>query len=84
MNSKQRRIDQRRWRHKVRIKCRDYAHYCHMWDWLKAKHTGKVARCGWRDRHPDEIEPDPWDHRFTVIWEFERERDAVEFALKWC
>jgi hypothetical protein len=54
-----------------------------MWDWLKEKHTCKVSRCGWRDRHPEDVEPDAWDHEFVVIWEFERERTAVEFALRW-
>jgi isopentenyl diphosphate isomerase/L-lactate dehydrogenase-like FMN-dependent dehydrogenase len=79
MNSSQRRVDARRWRYRVTTPAVDYNDYVEMWEWLKARHTTKINRCGWRDRILNDIS----NYKIDIRWEFLRERDAVEFALIW-
>lgn len=81
MNSRQRRQDRKLWRHSITTVAHDYDHYVAMWDWLKAKHTAKASRCGWRDRIIDRNDCDQVNYK--IIWQFIREQDAIEFALRW-
>lgn len=79
MNSRQRRQDRKRWRYSIVTVAQDWDHYNEMWQWLNVKHGRKVTQCGWRDRH------DMYDNdtNFEVRWEFDNERNATEFALRW-
>lgn len=79
MNSRQRRQDRKRWRYSIVTVAHDWDHYSAMWLWLKEKHGTNVLRCGWRDRH--DMYDDETD--FKIRWEFDNERNATEFALKW-
>ena len=81
MNSKQRRQDRKLWRHSVATVAQDWDHYVAMWEWLKEKHGTKVVRCGWRDRIVDRNAS--YQLNYSVTWQFIRERDAIEFALRW-
>lgn len=81
MNARQRRQDRKLWRYSVETVARDWDHYSEMWHWLKAKHTAKVTRCGWRDRIDRRNNSEP--ENYPVTWQFIHERDAIEFALRW-
>ena len=79
MNSKQRRHDRRTWKHKVLTNRVTYDEYVERWEWLNTRHGRKVARCGWRERIVDDIDFDLQN----ITWEFLKEKDAIEFALRW-
>lgn len=83
MNSQQRRRDRRLWQYSVRITARSYDQYNAMWMWLKAKHTSKAYRCGWRDRVDLVWDTDLNDEVYDIRWQFLKQQDAVEFALRW-
>ena len=78
MNSKQRRLTRRKYKYTVRTHIRTYEQYCLMFDWLARKHGKIISKCGWRRNHPEGT----IDYH-VVIWEFVRERDSIEFALRW-
>lgn len=80
MNSQQRRKDRREWRYHVDLGIRTFNEYVDMWRWLDQRHGRRILRCGWRDRI-EEVDGD--DDRYHVVWQFLRERDAAEFALRW-
>ena len=82
MNSKQRRVDRRCWKYSVITYVDDYDNYTEMWSWLKQRHGTNVNQCGWRDRHLANLYTEA-DDTMPVKWEFIREKDALEFALKW-
>jgi len=79
MNSRQRRQDRKRWRYSIVTVARDFDHYSEMWNWLKVRHGIRICDCGWRDRNnylDDSV-------NYRVTWQFIREQDATEFALRW-
>jgi hypothetical protein len=79
MNSRQRRQDRKRWCYSIVTVARDFDHYSEMWSWLKVRHGARARDCGWRDRSSyldDSV-------NYQVTWQFVRERDATEFALRW-
>jgi hypothetical protein len=80
MNSKQRRKDNRAWKYRIDMGIRKFNDYVDMWCWLSEKHGKKVSSCGWRDRL-DEV--DELNDQYRLVWEFIKERDAIEFSLRW-
>ena len=80
MNSKQRRIDRRCWKYSVPTLCRDWDEYNDMWQWLGKRHGKKIYRCGWREKTSW---VDSYSDRIQVTWEFRKEKDLVEFILRW-
>ena len=80
MNSRQRRVDRRHWCHSISMEIR-FDHYIEMWNWLAARHGKKARNCGWRQSS--------WryaDHCSDIVklnWQFEQERDLLEFVLRW-
>ena len=80
MNSKQRRIDRRCWKHSVPTVCRDWDVYNDMWQWLAKRHGKKIYKCGWRERV---LWEDSYSSRLKVTWEFRKEKDLMEFILRW-
>lgn len=83
MNSRQRRQDRRQWTYSITTVAQDWDHYNAMWMWLKARHGTKVDRCGWRDRIDDRNSSYSYQVRYNITWQFQREHDAIEFALRW-
>ena len=80
MNSRQRRQDRREWRYKIDLGSRPYDDYAAMFAWLGERHGRKIAKCGWRSN----IEPNNnTDDEYFLVWQFLREQDAAEFALRW-
>ena len=81
MNSKQRRLDRRKWKYTVRVRTDSFEAYIDQWDWLDKRFGRLIATCGWRE-HRDNA--DSWDYPpgYTV-WEFVRLEDASEFVLRW-
>lgn len=80
MNSHQRRCDKRKWKYGVKTHAISYATYVDMWEWLAKKHSKKARTCGWRDRL---IDVDSEYEQYRAVWEFLKERDAIEFTLRW-
>ncbi len=80
MNSRQRRFDRRCWKHSVKILVRDWHVYNDMWQWLANRHGKKIYKCGWREKcyYADDI-----TERMNVTWEFRKEKDLMEFILRW-
>jgi len=83
MNSSQRRKDIRKWKHSVKVTARTYDQYNDMWMWLKARHGTNVHRCGWRDRFVELWDVEIGDEVYDIRWQFLKQKDAVEFALRW-
>ncbi|MFY8211433.1 MAG: hypothetical protein ACOVLB_02025 [Candidatus Nanopelagicus sp.] len=84
MNSHQRRKDRKLWKYSVTLPFRDFDHYTEMWEWLAMRHGKKANTCGWRDRDP--VTNSNWQHYDVydlVTWQFIKERDAIEFTLRW-
>ena len=80
MNSKQRRIDRRCWKYSIPKACRDWDEYNDMWQWLAKRYGKKIYKCGWREKTEW---PYSWSDQIHVVWEFRREKDLVEFILRW-
>lgn len=73
MNSKQRRKDSRKW--KYHVQCppdRAYENYDAMFDWCVAT-FGNGLQTTWREKHG----------HYGTHWQFNKEKDAVLFALRW-
>jgi hypothetical protein len=51
-----------------------------MWQWLANRHGKKIYKCGWRERVSWE---DSYSSRLKVTWEFRKEKDLMEFILRW-
>lgn len=84
MNSRQRRVDRRYWKYNVTVIAEDYNHYVEMWDWLADRHGRKARNCGWRHHHGWEyVDPGHISDRIRIRWQFLRERDLLEFTLRW-
>ncbi len=79
MNSRQRRQDRKLWRYSIVTVLRNYEHYEEIWHWLRERHGARARDCGWRDRsdYLNNI------GKYRVVWQFIRETDAAEFALRW-
>jgi len=80
VNSKQRRLDRRKWRYNVSVKTPSFQRYIDQWSWLDERFGRIIAECGWREHREN---ADCWDITGYSIWEFERERDASAFDLRW-
>ncbi len=80
MNSRQRRQDRRAWQYRIDLGIRTFEEYVDMWLWLDQRFGRKIDKCGWRDRI---AEADEYCEEYFLAWEFLRERDAAEFALRW-
>ncbi len=80
MNSRQRRQDRKLWRYSIITLARDYDHYIEMWEWLTEQHGKRARDCGWRERMSV---PLSFDYDYKITWQFIREKDATEFALRW-
>ena len=78
MNSRQRRKDTRAWKYCITMTNKTYNEYCDMWNWLRQRYGGKVHWCGWRDR----VEETNYFY-YNIEWQFLKQKDAVEFALRW-
>jgi hypothetical protein len=78
MNSRQRRKDARLWQHRVVTNNIEYYEYSNIWDWVSEQYGKNEKKCGWRDRvvYND-------NDNFDVVWEFVKEKQAVEFTLRW-
>ena len=81
MNSKQRRKDRRLWKYQITTSTRNFNEYIDQWTWLDNRFGRVIDECGWRER---EVNFDAWESEdLRSVWEFKREQDAVEFALRW-
>jgi hypothetical protein len=80
MNSRQRRIDRRCWKYSKKVVCETWDEYNDMWQWLAKRHGKKVYKCGWREKTEW---PYTWSDQIYVLWEFRREKDLMEFILRW-
>lgn len=69
MNSHQRRLDRRRWRHEVIVEYNTHSVYLKQFNWC-CDTFGPYVRDGWRER-------------FSIKWQFINEKKAMLFKLKW-
>lgn len=81
MNAGQRRTDSRLWKYTVATVVKDFDHYVEMWQWLSDQHGRRGDRCGWREARGNRVYGE-WQHR-KLNWQFTKETDAIEFALRW-
>lgn len=73
MNAHQRRKDRRRWRYRVVIEFQgDYKKYIEMWQWCYDNFS-PYTNHRWREEH----------HNIGGVWQFEKDKDAMAFSLKW-
>ena len=80
MNSNQRRKDKRKWKYKVAMHITSHQQYEDMWWWLAGRHGRNVVECGWRERL---VYTDSWSAALDTEWEFTKEKDLIEFILRW-
>ena len=73
MNSHQRRLDRRRWRHEIVIEYITHSGYLEQFNWC-CDTFGPFVRDGWRERYS-------W---VTIRWQFTNEKNAMMIRLKWC
>lgn len=81
MNSRQRRLDNRYYKHRITVIAETYTQYIEMWDWLAARYGKKIYKCGWRHmgwRYVDGV-----SDKIRVEWQFANEKRALAFALAW-
>ena len=81
MNSRQRRVDKRRWKHRIHVKAKNFDHYKEMWNWLDARHGRKGNKCGWREGEWNYV--NGVSDRIYTNWQFVCEKNALAFALAW-
>ena len=72
MNSHQRRLDRRRWRHEVVVEYTNHSGYMKQFNWC-CDIFGPYVSDGWRER----LE---WE---AIKWQFKNEKNAMLFRLKW-
>jgi hypothetical protein len=72
MNSHQRRLDRRRWRHEVIVEYIEHSDYLKQFNWC-CNVFGPYVRDGWRERLK-------WS---SITWQFTTEKKAMLFKLKW-
>ena len=74
MNSHQRRVDRRRWRHEVVVEYKTHSGYIKQFNWC-CDTFGPFVRDGWRERKLPIYE--------CITWQFTNEKKAMLFKLKW-
>lgn len=72
MNSRQRRLDRRRWRHEVVVDYTTHSGYIKQFNWC-CDTFGPYVCDGWRGGLEFE----------TIRWQFTNEKNAMMFRLKW-
>jgi hypothetical protein len=72
MNSHQRRLDRRRWRHQVEIEYTSHSGYLRQFRWCRYTFGPRVCD-GWRER----------PNQTSIKWQFTNEKKAMLFKLKW-
>jgi len=72
MNSHQRRLDRRRWRHEVVVEYIEHSDYLKQFNWCQDT-FGPYVCDGWRGIII-------WDE---IRWQFINEKNAIMFRLKW-
>lgn len=72
MNSHQRRVDRRRWRHEVVVEYKTHSGYLKQFNWC-CEVFGPYVQDGWRERYS-------W---VAIKWQFTNEKKAMLFKLKW-
>ena len=81
MNSRQRRLDNRYYKHRITIIAEYYDQYIDMWDWLVARYGKKAHKCGWRHKEWQYV--DGVSDKIRIEWQFTDEKRALAFALAW-
>lgn len=81
MNSRQRRLDRRYYKHRIIIIAKSYEQYIDMWDWLVARYGKKAYECGWR--HMDWRYVDGVSDLIAIEWQFTNQKVSLAFALAW-
>lgn len=72
MNSHQRRKDRRRWKYEIRLNVYKFSTYCQIYTWA-IKTISPYTNHRWREAYGSA----------GTIYQFDNERDAVLFKLKW-